>query len=158
MVGGLTAAWVLSFIWWLLLEPAAASEKVPEFVIPEGTAAAVAAGQPAPFIPTTLSFSRSGELRVRNNDSVEHKVAEWTVPPGGTAVITTTGDNGELTCTVHPGGSLGFKVPQRPSFMATIIGALILGVPMGAAFGFAALVAAKLNMDDDEPRPVTGPA
>lgn len=153
MIGGLAAAWALSFIWWLLLEPAAAeASETPEFVIPEGTAAAVAAGQPAPFIPNAFQFGRNRELLVRNLDVAEHTVGEWTIPPGGSAVITSDSDSGTLTCTVHPGGTLGYRVPTRPEFYQTFLGALILGVPVGLAFGFAALVAGKLGMDDEDAR------
>jgi hypothetical protein len=67
-------------------------------------------------------------------------------------VITSDSDSGTLTCTVHPGGTLGYRVPTRPEFYQTFLGALILGVPVGLAFGFAALVAGKLGMDDEDAR------
>ena len=77
ILGALAFAWTLSFIWWLLLEPTSAdAAETPEFVIPEGTAAAVANGQPPPFIPTSFQFGRDRRLIVRNLDVVEHTVGD----------------------------------------------------------------------------------
>ena len=73
---------VLSLIWWALLEPAAAGNRVTELIIPRGTADAVARGEPAPFIPNSLSLGRNRALRVRNDDVVAHKVGAAPVQPG----------------------------------------------------------------------------
>ncbi|NUQ54970.1 MAG: hypothetical protein HUU14_03680, partial [Dehalococcoidia bacterium] len=101
---GLALGFLLSIIWWALLEPAAAGNDVAELTIPAGTAAAVARGEPAPFIPNSLSLGRNRELVVRNNDVAGHKVGAWTVPPGGVAVIKAAAGTGDLICSVHPSG------------------------------------------------------
>lgn len=146
--GGVVVAWVLSVLWWALLEPVQANASGEELVIPEGTASAVEAGARAPFIPSALELGRDGELVVINNDVVAHRVGSWTVLPGERATISSDSASGQLTCTIHPGGVLDFTVAQRPSLWVTGMSALMLGLPIGAVFGFAALVAGRLKVEE----------
>lgn len=150
IAGGLATAWALSMLWWLLLEPAQARSDATQLIIPEGTAAAIARGEPAPFIPNSLELGRNGELLVINRDSADHEVGAWTIPAGGRATIASTGEDGEFTCTVHPAGVLGYTIDERPPFVTTVYSALLLGLPVGVVFGFASFVGRRLKPGDPE--------
>jgi hypothetical protein len=147
---GVLAAWALSLLWWLLLEPAQARSNQSELVIPEGTAAAIARGEPAPFIPNSLELDRDRELVVINEDVAPHRVASWTIPPGGRATISSTDEEGQFTCTIHPGGVLGYSIDERPPILTTAWASLLLGLPVGLVFGFATFVGSRLGVGPEE--------
>jgi len=147
---GMAAGWALAMLWWLLLEPVQARAHESTLVIPAGTAAAVAAGQPAPFIPNSLELGRNKELMVVNRDSEPHQVGSWTIPPGGRATIRSTDEEGQFSCTIHPGGVLGFSVDERPPLTTTAWAALLLGGPVGLVFGLATYVGGKLRLEQEQ--------
>jgi hypothetical protein len=153
LVAGFALGLALSLVWWALLEPAAAGNKVAELIIPRGTADAVARGEPAPFIPNSLSLGRNRELRVRNDDVVAHKVGASTVPPGDTAVIKAAADSKDLVCTVHPAGYVGVRLDSRPGFDTVVLQAALLGLPLGLVAGSSVLVGRRLSMDEEIPTP-----
>jgi len=145
----------LSLVWWALLEPSAAAGKVAELTIPRGTAEAVSRGEPAPFIPNSLSLGRNRELRVRNEDIVDHKVGASTVPPGGTATIKAAAGSQDLVCTVHPAGYVGLQVDRRPGFETVLLQAALLGLPLGLVAAGSVLVGRRISMDDEVSSPVS---
>ncbi len=149
--GAVVAAWAFSMLWWALLEPAHARASESKLIIPDGTAAAVAAGADPPFIPNSLELARSGDLTVINNDVVPHEVGTWTIPPGGSAVISAAEQTGQFTCSIHAGGVIAFSINKRPSLFTTLYATLILGLPTGLIFGFAATVTRRLAMDEEPP-------
>jgi len=149
MAGSLALAWVLSIAWWALLEPASASDEVYELVIPSGTAAAVAAGRPAPFIPNSLELGRQSSMLIRNEDVVAHQVGTWSVPPGGAITVEASESDDTLSCTIHPQGVIGLQIDEQPPFVMTLISALGIGVPVGLIVGFASVVGGRLKMGDD---------
>lgn len=148
---GFALGLVLSLIWWALLEPAAAGNDVAELTIPAGTAAAVARGEPAPFIPNALSLGRNRELIVRNEDVTGHKVGASTVPPGGVAVIKAAAGSEDLVCTVHPSGYLAVQIDKRPGFATVLLQAALVGLPLGLATAIAVRVGKRLEMGDGAP-------
>lgn len=151
--GGVMVAWLVGVFWWWLLEPATADDAVKELVIPEGTAAAIAEGKPAPGIPSDFSLGRSGELLVINQDVAEHYIGGALIRPGASLLFEPQTKEGEIACTFHSAGAIGFTLDERPSIFVTIIPALLLGLPFGAAFGVATYVAQRLGMHEDEPAP-----
>jgi len=147
----LAVSWVVMLAWWALLSPSAQASGTLEVVIPEGTAAAVAQGRPAPFVPRTLSLPKGGSLRVINNDLVEHDVGGYQVPAGRTATFQApAAEGGTLTCTIHPSGYLSLNLTERPALPSTILPTLLLGLPAGIALASVVGVAGKLKLDDDE--------
>jgi hypothetical protein len=154
---GVILAWVLSLAWWAVLEPASAEDGAEELVIPRGTAAAVAAGQPAPLIPNSLELGRDRTLLVRNEDDAPHQFGTWTIPPGGTAEISANTEDGQLSCTVHADGIIDVTVDDRPPFLTTVWSALGVGIPIGLVFGFAAMMGARLRAAGDGHEPATTP-
>ncbi len=143
----------LSMIWWALLEPSAAGNRVAELIIPRGTADAVSRGEPAPFIPNSLSLGRNRELRLRNDDLVAHKVGGSTVSPGGVVVIKAAAGSKDLVCTVHPAGYVGLRLDSRPGFDTVLLQAALLGLPLGLVAAGSVLVGRRLSMDDEIPDP-----
>ncbi|MGK2964548.1 MAG: hypothetical protein ACSLFM_02965 [Tepidiformaceae bacterium] len=140
----------LGAIWWALLDPA--PEFIDELVIPAGTADRVAAGEPAPFIPSALSLGPGRELRIRNEDRVAHSVGTAELPPGAIAVLTAPDGDGAFSCTIHPGGSIGYTVTGRAGILPTIAWpALLLGIPAGLLIGAIVTLTARL---DSHPAPV----
>lgn len=146
--GGLALGLLLAGIWAWLLEPAVNAARAAELVIPLGTAEAVAAGQPAPFIPNALSLSSNRELRVRNDDVATHTVAGFSIPPGGTATIRPEPATKTVVCTVHPSGYLGVTIEGRPGVGWVLAIALLAGVPFGALFGGIAFLMQRLGTGD----------
>lgn len=149
--GGVAVAWVVAVFWWWLLEPTTADE-VKELVIPEGTAAAIADGRTTTGIPSDFSLGRSGEVLIINQDVAEHYIGGALIRPGATLLLKPQDKEGEVLCTFHPTGSIGFTLDERPSILVTIIPALLLGVPFGLAFGGATYIAQRLGMHEDEPQ------
>lgn len=147
LAAGFAFGLVLSTVWWAVLEPAQANNEVTELVIPRGTAGAVSRGEPAPFIPNSLSLGRNRELRVRNADVTDHKVGGTSVPPGGVAVIKAAANSKDLVCTVHPAGYLDVQISRRPGFTSLLLQAALVGLPIGLATALAVLAGRKLSMD-----------
>lgn len=152
---GLALGLILSLIWWGLLEPAAADKNITTLTIPRGTADAVSRGQPAPFIPNALSLGRNRELRVLNEDVVDHKVGASTIAPGGVVVIKAPADSKGLACTVHPTGYVGLSISARPGFDTVLLQSSLVGMPFGLVAGIVVMVGRRLSMDEE---PTEAPA
>ncbi len=144
---GLALGLILSTTWALLIEPAVKNARVVELVIPAGTARAVAAGEPAPFIPASLALTADHELVVRNEDDVTHKVGLFSVEPGKTATIRADPTGNTLTCTVHPSGYLNVTVDHRPGPLTVLVLALVVGLPFGALVALISLVVQRLDAE-----------
>lgn len=141
---GLLLAFVLNLIWWALLSPSARPESK-EFVIPKGTAAVVAAGGVAPFIPASFALREGARIIVRNEDVVEHTVANAVIPPGATGVIEPDPNSNELSCTIHPSGYLGIRITERPGLQSTILPTVLAGLPMGITAAAVVVIGKKLD-------------
>lgn len=154
ILGAFALAWLAAFVWWWLLPP---SNDV-EFVIPQGTAALVQAGQVPPGLPRELVVRRGDTLLVRNLDAAPHRIGPLWVGPTATETSTVTGAffaAEGLLCTVHPAGALSVVPRSRPNVAVTIPVALLAGVPMAFAGLVGAAVATRL---DDGRDPSTGDA
>ena len=115
-------------------------------MIPAGTAAAIAAGNSAPFIPDKINLPPDGEFRVVNKDSVEHRVGGFRVPAETTALIKPEVELGQLVCSLHPSGKLGVGSEGRPSFAVMLLPVLVVAVPFGIICWFAAMIGSRLDM------------
>ena len=148
ITGGLFLGWALAVIWWAVLSPNARPPSRDELTIPLGTAAAIASGQGA-FIPATVSLAPGGLLVVYNHDEVEHSVGNVVIPPGATAEITAPAENNKFACSIHPSRFLSMNLTKRPSFLTTVVPALLVGLPIGLMAGAAAWVGGRIKFDDD---------
>ena len=146
--GGIVVGWLVSVFWWWLLEPVG-KDDLKELVIPNGTAALIAEGKPAPGIPSNLDLGRTGELTITNHDDVEHYIAGVLIRPGITITIEPTDKGGEVACSFHSAGSITFTLTERPSIFVTLIPAMLLGLPFGLAFGLAHFVGHRLTTHDE---------
>jgi hypothetical protein len=141
-------AWILGFAWWMFLD-APPSGSV-DFVIPEGTRAAIDAGRPT-FVPDNITLASGGTLRVVNNDSAAHLIAGSVVPPGSIAYVTTDVRSGQLLCSVHPGG-LDYDTATRGNFfLTTFTAAFALGIPAGLLCALVAMVTKRLDGGSPQP-------
>ncbi len=154
VLAGVTLGLALNALWWAMLSPAA-RPGVQDFVIPKGTAAAVAAGEFPLFIPDALSLREGEVLRVRNDDVSPHQVAGRDVAPGATEditmrTITAPGSlaQDQLVCTVHPAGYIGLSIDERPPLSSIIVPSLLLGLPLGALAAVVIALMKRLDMGD----------
>jgi len=143
--GSWAAGLLLAITWALLIEPTIAESKTVDLVIPSGTAAAVALGQPPAFIPANLSLGPNGKLHVQNNDVVEHVVAGKAIPAGSVATVSTNKNTKEITCTIHPSGVLGVALEASPGPLEVLVISLIIGVPVALVLGAIITVARRLE-------------
>ncbi|MFN0030457.1 MAG: hypothetical protein ACKV2O_25160 [Acidimicrobiales bacterium] len=85
-------------------------------VIPDGTAARLAAGEQVNIIPAALQLRLDDRLVVINQDSVLHQVGPFTVAPGGrlerrfAEAATLTG-----FCSLHPSGEVNINIAGAAS-------------------------------------------
>lgn len=156
-VGGIVVGWLVSVFWWWLLEPVGKAD-ARELVIPEGTAALIAEGKPAPGIPSNLDLGRTRELTITNNDVAEHYIGGALIRPGTTVTIEPADKEGTVACTFHLAGAISFTLTERPSIFVTLIPAILLGLPFGLAFGLAVFVANRITTHDDEEPHLQGSA
>lgn len=142
-------AWGVSLGWWLLLP----GTRTVALVVPPGAAESVAAGRRDVTLPDRLELRRGDTLAIRNEDNVVHRVGVSTVPPGHTVRIAVTpallGVAG-LTCSFHPGGSIGVSPLARPGIEHTAIPTLLAGVPLAFALVLSVAIASRLGDGDGE--------
>lgn len=144
------AALAVSLAWWHFLAPGADVASRDELVIRRGTGEAIANGYPV-FLPSKISLRPGGELRLINEDVVEHSVGDVVVPPGQTAVLRTPddGSGASYSCTIHPSGSLSFQLSEPLALWQAVAGGIGTGIVMGGVAGGVTLVARKLDTDDE---------
>jgi hypothetical protein len=136
----------LSLLAWLLLGGGVirAPQRI-EFVIPEGAAARVRAGEAVPSIPAKAVFVAGDVLALRNDDTANHQVGPFWIPAKTTITVPLErASTFKYLCTIHPSGYIGLEVRPRDSLRLTVIPTLGLGLPMGAALVIIARVMARL--------------
>ncbi len=149
VLGAVATMAVLSLVWWAMLDPGK-DAGLKQIIVPEGTAAKIAAGEPTFAIPSNIVIARAGELSVVNQDVVAHTIAGRVVQPGETVDIVASDSEGEFVCSFHPGGSLGFTVSGRGSLIVTVaIPAFILGLPIGIGIALAVAVGRRIGFGDE---------
>ena len=88
LAGGLLVGAFLSFGAWAALRGLAAPAPVThDLVIPAGTAELIAAGGAPPAIPASLHFREEDSLRIRNEDSVPHRIDRMVVAAGEESLL-----------------------------------------------------------------------
>ncbi len=144
--------WILGIVWWGVLSPDARKSTQDELIIPPGTAASIARGTGIAFVPGSLSLRTGTSLLVINNDSAEHKIGEYVIPPGATAEITMGENTDEFSCTIHPSGFLGINLTERPSFLTTLVPMAFIGIPAGLTIAACIWIGIRLK-DEEEIEP-----
>lgn len=144
---GLAIGGVFAAAWWLLLEPLSEDDFTTHLEIPAGTASAIAAGEPAPFIPDRINLAPGGTLLVLNRDSVEHRVGGFRVPAESEATIVPESEGGELLCSIHPSGALGVGPVGRPALYLMLLPMFMVGLPVGLVCWLVSMIGSRLDMD-----------
>lgn len=90
-----------------------AAEYEHDYLIPEGTAARIVAGESIEIVPAELVVRVGDALRIVNEDSEDHIVGVFFVAAGETLTQRFNGV-GVLTgeCSVHPSGSFTLRVVE----------------------------------------------
>ena len=117
-----------------------------EFVIPEGTARRVQAGEAVPSIPAKWVFVVGDVLVFRNEDVSNHDVGPFWIPAGTTITVPLErATTYSYLCTVHPSGAIALEVQPRNSWTRTLTPTLLLGVPIGGVLSIVVRIAGRLD-------------
>jgi hypothetical protein len=102
-----------------------------EIVIPEGTAARIAAGEEAAMnLSKTMTFVEGDLLIVRNQDTASHQLGPVWVPAQSSGVLElNTASTYSYACSFSKDQVLGIKVLPRLTLGMRIQGALMIGFP-----------------------------
>ncbi len=110
--------------------------KTVQLVIPEGTAARVAAGEQTPSIPQEMVFVLGDTLEVVNEDVVAHQLGPVWAPPGGTAqLVMNQAERFSFACSFRTSQYLGIDVRQATD-LGVRLTALLLAGPTTAVLIF----------------------
>lgn len=109
---------------------------VVELVIPDGTAAQVAAGRAVPAIPAEMSFVTGDTLVVRNEDSADHQLGPLWIPARSRAALALNqAQDSDYTCSFQTSRVMGLDV-RAPTTWRTRLVAVLLTAPPTATFFF----------------------
>ena len=123
-----------------------------ELVIPDGTAARVAAGQPVPSIPQDMAFVVGDVLVVRNQDSVSHQLGPVWVPSGASSSLTMSEENSySYACSFQSTRNLGIDVRGRVTWFTRFQAVFIAGPPMAALIALYSLVMWPIRKKETRP-------
>lgn len=129
------AVWLVSEVG-LLLQQDENTARSPQDIlltIPDGTAAKVAEGQPAPGIPDEMTFVLGDVLVVRNEDSVAHTLGPLLVPPGASASLPLNeADNFSMNCSFSPSDFFGLNVKPPTTLRTRLLGIAFAAPPTAA--------------------------
>jgi hypothetical protein len=101
-----------------------------ELVIPNGTAAQVAAGKAVPSLPADMSFVQGDTLVVKNEDITSHQLGPIWVPAGtkGTLVMDTA-NQFSYECSFEPSRYLGVNIQPQVTWGTRVTAMMTLGLP-----------------------------
>ncbi len=137
MVAGVSilAAWLISEAG-LFLQQDRNTARPPqqiELIIPAGTAAKVAAGEPAPGIPDEMTFVLGDVLVVRNEDSETHTLGPLLVPAGASASLPLNEeDNFSMNCSFNTSSYMGLTVRPPTTLRTRLVGIAFAAIPTAA--------------------------
>lgn len=151
----IAAVWLISEIGIRMQdESAARAPRTVELVIPDGTAARVAAGENPPEIPAEMGFVLGDVLVLRNEDSVAHTLGPLYAPAKSSASMTLNeADHFALACSFNTTQYLGLNV--RPP---TTLRTRLLGIAFAAPPTAAILFVYSLIVFPVKPLPAEGSA
>ena len=117
-----------------------------EFVIPDGTAERIKAGQPIPSIPAKAIFVFGDVLALRNEDQVNHQMGPFWIPARTTIAIPLDRQSTfNYLCTIHPSGYIGLEVRPQDGLLLTLVPTFGLGLPIGAVLFLIVRVMTRLG-------------
>ncbi len=120
-----------------------------QLVIPRGTAALLAAGQPS-ALPAQVILNQDDRLIISNQDVVTHTLGSWLIKPGQSITVDATSPIASVfTCSIHRSGSFGIIVQARPGLVDGILITILVSVPIGLVLFAGATVFRSLDMDPE---------
>lgn len=127
------------------------SERSPQsvqIVIPEGTSARVAAGDPVPSIPAGLTFVAGDVLEVINLDQADHQLGPLWIPAGATASLALNmPEKLSYACTFSSGKYLDIEVRPVTSISDRITAVALAAPTMTALIFLYSLAARPLDQE-----------
>ena len=122
-----------------------------EIVIPAGTAAAIARGEPGPSLPE-MTFVQGDSIKVTNQDQIAHQLGPLWVPPGTSSVMNLDQPNQyTLECSFQPNRSLGIDVIARARPSDRVFGIFTVGAPTWILSFLFSLVGIPLPGSEEQP-------
>lgn len=107
-----------------------------ELVIPDGTAAMIAQGEPVPSVPEEMAFVVGDVLVVRNEDSQDHQLGPLWIPANSSARLNLDEPLEYVTrCSFQPSSYMGLDV-RMPTTLGTRFQGLLLAAPATLIFLF----------------------
>jgi len=121
-----------------------------QLVIPRGTAALLAAGQPS-ALPAQVILDQDDRLILINQDVVAHTLGSWVIKPGSSITIDATSPIASVfTCSIHRSGSFGIIVQARPGWLDGIVIAILVSLPISGVLFAGGTVYRSLDTDPEE--------
>lgn len=142
------AVWLISEIGLLLQADENIARAPAQIVltIPEGTAAKVAAGEPAPGIPDEMTFVLGDVLVVRNEDNETHTLGPLLVPAGTSASLPLNEeDHFALNCSFSATSYLGLNVKPPTTLRTRLLGIAFAAPPTAAMLFVYSLIVFPLK-------------
>lgn len=117
-----------------------------ELIIPAGTAAKVAAGQPVPTIPENMVFVVGDVLVVKNQDVTDHQLGPVWIPPNTSGRFALDQANKySYGCSFKPSRYLGLDVvPRGTSLQSRILAVAFVAPPTIALIALYSLLVIPL--------------
>lgn len=129
------AVWLVSEVGLLLQQDENTARAPAEIIltIPDGTAAKVAEGEPAPGVPEEMTFVLGDVLVVRNEDSVAHTLGPLIVPPGASSSLPLNeADNFSMNCSFSSSDFFGLNVKPPTTLRTRLLGIAFAAPPTAA--------------------------
>lgn len=136
MLLGIVSALIINEVSFLFLktENGRAAQEI-RFVIPNGTADKLTAGETVEIIPAGQSFVIGDTLTIENQDSADHTFGDMFIPKNSEAsTVFTNTNNYAYSCSFQSEKILGFEVYEPVSFWLRVGGILLAGIPLGMLF------------------------
>ncbi len=141
VLGIVIAIGINEFTFFYLKSDAGRGPQRIELIIPEGTAARIAKGEPNPAIPENMTFVAGDTLVVKNQDDVNHRLGPLFIPVGTSTSLTLSDANSyAYSCSFQPSQVFGLNVQEPVTSATRIYGILFAGLPLGMMFAIYSLV------------------
>jgi len=112
-----------------------------ELIVPAGTAARIAKGEPNPSIPTNMIFVTGDTLVIKNQDVAAHRLGPMFIPAGTSAsLILSDANNFTYQCSFQTSKVFGLDVQEPVTSGIRLYGILFAGLPLGLMLAVYSLV------------------
>ena len=112
-----------------------------ELIVPAGTAARIAKGEPNPSIPTNMIFVTGDTLVIKNQDVAANRLGPMFIPAGTSAsLILSDANNFTYQCSFQTSKVFGLDVQEPVTSGIRLYGILFAGLPLGLMLAVYSLV------------------